>query len=224
MTRAIFITATGTDVGKTYISALIVKKMRELGYNCGYFKPALSGAEIVDGKIIPGDCNYVLKQAGITAPPENCVSYVFKAAVSPHLASEIENNPIKIEKIKADFARIKKEFDYIVVEGAGGIVCPFNLGKEKLMLPDVVKTLGLDVIIVASASLGTINSTVLTAEYAKQQSINVKGIILNQYDEKDLMQKDNKIQIEKLTGIKVIAAVKTGSSDIEDLSEIFKEV
>lgn len=224
MTRAIFITATGTDAGKTYISALIVKKMRELGYNCGYFKPALSGAEIVDGKIIPGDCNYVLKQAGITAPPENYVSYIFKAAVSPHLASEIENNPIKIEKIKADFARIKKEFDYIVVEGAGGIVCPFNLGKEKLMLPDVVKTLGLDVIIVASASLGTINSTILTAEYAKQQSINVKGIILNQYDEKDLMQKDNKIQIEKLTGIKVIAAVKTGSSDIEDLSEIFKEV
>lgn len=224
MTKAVFITATGTDVGKTYISALIVKKMRELGYNCGYFKPALSGAEIIDGKIIPGDCNYVLKQAGIDAPPENYVSYVFKTAVSPHLASEIENNPIKIEKIKSDFARIKKEFDYIVVEGAGGIVCPFNLGKEKLMLPDVIKTLGLDIVIVASASLGTINSTVLTAEYAKNNGIKVRGIILNNYDENDLMQKDNKIQVEALTGIKVIAAVKKGEKDIKDLSNIFKEV
>lgn len=224
MTKAVFITATGTDVGKTYISALIVKKMRELGYNCGYFKPALSGAEIIDGKIIPGDCNYVLKQAGIDAPPENYVSYVFKTAVSPHLASEIENNPIKIEKIKSDFARIKKEFDYIVVEGAGGIVCPFNLGKEKLMLPDVIKTLGLDIVIVASASLGTINSTVLTAEYAKNNGIKVRGIILNNYDENDLIQKDNKIQVEALTGIKVIAAVKKDEKDIEDLSNIFNEV
>ncbi len=224
MTKAVFITATGTDVGKTYISALIVKKMRELGYNCGYFKPALSGAEIIEGKIIPGDCNYVLKQAGIETPPENYVSYVFKTAVSPHLASEIENNPIKIEKIKSDFARIKKEFDYIVVEGAGGIVCPFNLGKEKLMLPDIIKTLGLDIVIVASASLGTINSTVLTAEYAKQKGINVKGIILNNYNENDLMQKDNKKQIEALTGIKVLATVAKDGNDIEDLSNIFEEV
>ena len=224
MTKAIFITATGTDVGKTYICALIVKKMRQSGYNCGYFKPALSGAEIVDGKIIPGDCDYVLKQAGIEAPPENYVSYIYKTAVSPHLASKIENNPIKIEKIKSDFARLKKEFDYIVVEGAGGIVCPFNLGENKLMLPDVIKALGLDIIIVASASLGTINSTVLTAEYAKYHGINVKGIILNNYDEKDLMQKDNKIQVEALTGIKVIAAVKKDEKDIEDLSYIFKEV
>lgn len=224
MTKAIFITATGTDVGKTYICALIVKKMRQSGYNCGYFKPALSGAEIVDGKIIPGDCDYVLKQAGIEAPPENYVSYIYKTAVSPHLASEIENNPIKIEKIKSDFERLKKEFDYIVVEGAGGIVCPFNLGENKLMLPDVIKALGLDIIIVASASLGTINSTVLTAEYAKYHGINVKGIILNNYDEKDLMQKDNKIQVEALTGIEVIAAVKKGEKNIKDLSYIFKEV
>lgn len=224
MTKAIFITATGTDVGKTYICALIVKKMRQSGYNCGYFKPALSGAEIVDGKIIPGDCDYVFKQAGIEAPPKNYVSYIYKTAVSPHLASEIENNPIKIEKIKSDFERIKKEFDYVVVEGAGGIVCPFNLGENKLMLPDVIKALELDIIIVASASLGTINSTILTAEYAKYHGINVKGIILNNYDEKDLMQKDNKIQVEALTGIKVIAAVKKDEKDIEDLSYIFKEV
>ena len=69
MTKAIFITATGTDVGKTYISALIVKKLRELGYNCGYFKPALSGAEIINGELIPGDCKFVIDTAGIDAKP-----------------------------------------------------------------------------------------------------------------------------------------------------------
>lgn len=224
MTKAIFITATGTDVGKTYISALIVKKLREIGYNCGYFKPTLSGAEIINGELIPGDCKFVIDTAGIDAKPLDCVSFVYKTAVSPHLASQIENNPIKLEKIKNDFDRIKSQYDYIVVEGAGGIVCPFNLGKQKLMLPDVIKALGLDILVVASGELGTINSTVLTTEYAKNQGINVKGIIINNYNENDFMQKDNKIQVENLTGIKVVATVQKNEKDIADLSMLFKEV
>ena len=90
MTKGIFITATGTDIGKTYISSLIVKNLREQGINCGYFKPALSGAEIIEDKIIPGDCEYVLKRAGMSLNPTDYVSYIFKPAVSPHLAAEIE--------------------------------------------------------------------------------------------------------------------------------------
>lgn len=224
MTKGIFITATGTDVGKTYVSALIVKKLRELGLNCGYYKPALSGAEVVGDKIIPGDCQYVLKQAGINSDPANFVSYIFKPALSPHLASEIEHNPIKLDKIQKDFAYIKNDFDYIVVEGAGGIVCPFNLGDEKLMLKDVIKSLNLNILIVASAELGTINSTILTVEYAKNHGIDVKGIILNNYDENNIMQKDNKIQIEALTGIKVVSTIPKGANEINDLSGLFKEV
>ena len=203
MTRGIFITATGTDVGKTYVSALIVKTLHELGINCGYYKPALSG------DVYPNDCEYVIETSGIKTG--DYVSYKFKPAVSPHLASQLENNPIKLDKIKADFERIKQDFDFMVVEGAGGIVCPFG---DDLVLPDVIKALGLDIIIVASASLGTINSTVLTVEYAKSHGINVKGIILNNYDETDFMQTDNKKMVEKLTGIKVIATVKTGDKEI----------
>ena len=214
MAKGIFITATGTDAGKTYVSALIVKSMRERGFDCGYYKPALSGAGIAkDGKLIPGDADYVLKTAGIEEPPENYVSYIFKPAVSPHLASEMENNPIKLEKIKSDFNRLKEKYEYILVEGAGGIVCPFNQ-RENLMLPDVIKALNLDTLLVADAGLGTINSTVLTAEYAKYHGINIKGIILNKFDENSLMQRDNKIQIEKLTGIKVVAEVKENDTSI----------
>ena len=224
MTKGIFITATGTDVGKTYISALIVKKLREIGLNCGYYKPALSGAEIFNGEIIPGDCDYVFKQARISLNPSDYVSYIYKEPVSPHLAAELENKPIKLEKIKKNFEHIKQKFDYIVVEGAGGIACPFNLGQEKLMLTDVIKALGLDIIIVSCAALGTINSTLLTVEYAKQHGITVKGIILNSYDKNDFMHIDNKKQIEALTGIKVVSTVTHNSKTVEDLSEFFKEV
>lgn len=224
MTNGIFITATGTDVGKTYVSGLILKKLRNLGVNAGYYKPALSGAVYSDGKLIPGDCDFVLKQAGIGEPPENFVSYVFEQAVSPHLASVINNVPIELSKIVNDFNSIKSRFEFVLVEGAGGIVCPFNLGEKRVMLTDVIKALGLDIIIVASASLGTINSTVLTVEYARALGINVRGIILNNYDESDLMQKDNLIQIKNLTGVDVIATVKSGQQDIDMSIDIFKEV
>ncbi|MBR5555267.1 dethiobiotin synthase [bacterium] len=221
MTKGIFITATGTDVGKTYISALIVKSMRESGLNCLYYKPALSGAEVVDGNLVAGDCDYVLKKSGINKNPNDYVSYIFKPAVSPHLASEIENNPIKLDKILSDFERIKSECDYLLVEGAGGIVCPFSLKGDKLLLKDVIKTLELDIVIVAPASLGTINSTVLTVEYARQNGINIRGIILNNFDENDFMQVDNKKQVEELTGVNVIATVKADDKNIS-LDKILK--
>lgn len=227
MAKGIFVTATGTDVGKTYVSGLIVKKMRELGINCGYYKPALSGAEWENGQLIPGDCVRVLTTAGIGIAPSDVVSYVFEQAVSPHLASEMNNIPIKLDKIKNDFSKIESMFDYVVVEGAGGIVCPFNL-RDNLLLPDVIKALNLDIIIVASAELGSINSTVLTYEYAKNAGINTVGIILNNYDENNEMQRDNKKCVELLTKVPVIATVSKNDSCLsvekDTIMNLFKEI
>lgn len=223
MARGIFITATGTDVGKTYVSALIIKKMRELNCNCGYFKPAMSGIE--EGKL--SDAEYVFKISGLNGNPMDYVSYPFVEALSPHLASKRLGVSINIDKIKNDFEKIKQNYDYLLVEGAGGIICPFNLNKgEELLLPEVIKSLGMDIIIVADAALGTINSTVLTVEYAKKCNINIKGIILNNFDETDFMQIDNKNQIENLTGIPVIAKVKNGDMEIfiDNIEDIFEEI
>lgn len=225
--KAIFVTATGTDVGKTYVSALLVKKMREFGYNCGYYKPALSGAvKLSDGSLLPGDCDFVLKMSGLSEKPIDCVTYCFEEAVSPHLAAERQGVKIEAIKIKEDFVRISDKYDYLVVEGAGGITCPFNLKEENLLLPDVINTLGLDIIVVADGGLGTINSVLLTVEYAKSHSLNIKGIILNNYDKNNFMHIDNKRQIEQLTGIKVIAVVAEAEKDLsiseKDLIKIFE--
>ena len=228
MTKGIFVTANGTDVGKTFVSGLLVKKVRECGLNCGYYKPALSGAEVINGELIPGDCAYVVQKAELQGKPQDYASYIFKTAVSPHLAAEIEGVSISKEKIKTDFEKKKDEFDYIVVEGAGGIICPFNLKEERIILPDIIKMLNLDVIVVASAELGSINSAVLTTEYLKQSGINMRGIIVNRFKEDDFMQKDNLKQIENLSGIKVISLVKEGEEDLKieqsKLLSIFKEI
>ena len=220
---SIFITATGTDVGKTFVSGLLVKKLRESGYNCGYYKPALSGAvKDVDGTLLPGDCDYVVKIANIPVEPLDCVTYCFEEAVSPHLAASRQGVKISVDKIRTDFESHLKEYEFLVLEGAGGITCPFRMDEEPLLLPDVIKSLGLDILIVADGGLGTINSVLLTVEYAKAQGINIRGIILNNYDKNNFMHVDNKVQIEKLTGLKVPARVAKGDKDINiDINSIF---
>lgn len=222
MTKGIFITATGTEVGKTYISALLVKKIHELGLNCGYYKPAMSGIE--EGKL--SDVEYVFKIGEMEGNPMDFVSYPFVEALSPHLAAERSGVSIKLDKINDDLNKISKNYDYILVEGAGGITCPLNLNETKLLLTDVIKSLNMSIIIVADAALGTINSTLLTVEYAKSNGIKIKGIILNKYDDTDFMHLDNKKQIEKLTGIKVISTVKKDDKtiNIRNLENLFEEI
>ena len=192
--KSIFVTATGTDIGKTYISALLVKKLRDYGFNCGYYKPALSGAiKQPDGSLLPGDCDFVVKTSKLNIKPIDCVTYCFEEAVSPHLAAERLGVKIEKSKIKSEFEQREKNYDYLVVEGAGGITCPFCITEDKTMLlPDVIKKLGEDIVIVADGGLGTINSVLLTVEYAKSQNLNIRGIILNNYDKNDFMHIDNK--------------------------------
>lgn len=222
MTKCLFITATGTDIGKTYVSALIVKKMKELGFNCGYYKPVLSGAVRKNGELIPGDCKQVIDTSGLNCKPMDCLSYCFEEAVSPHLAAERQNIEISKNKILEDFDNKKREFDYLLIEGAGGITCPINL-KNNYLMNNLIKDMNTSIIIVADGGLGTINSVLLTVEYAQKRNIPIVGIILNNYKD-NFMYEDNAKVIEDLTGIKILAKVKKNDIDIDINHTIFKEV
>lgn len=226
MSKQIFVTSTGTDVGKTFISALLVKSMKKYGANCGYFKPVLSGAEKRNSGLWAGDCEYVREIADIKTPASELASYIFEQPVSPHLASEMNNVTISLEKIKTDCEKTKASCDYTVIEGAGGIVCPVLLSASKtILLKDIIKMLNSDIVIVSQSGLGSINSAVLTAKYAQAEGINIKGIILNNFDKNDFMHRDNAKQIERLTGCKVICKVEKNAEILDmtksDLFEIF---
>ena len=222
MSKNVFITATGTDIGKTYVSALIVKKMREAGLNCGYYKPVLSGVLEKDGKLIESDCNYVVSTAKIPTTADDCVTFWWKEAVSPHLASVRAGEEINIDKIKKDFSEKQSQYDYLLIEGAGGITCPLRLQNgEKYLLNDLIKELGASIIVVADGGLGTINSILLTVEYARQHNIKIAGIILNNFNPSSFMHQDNLKQVEYLTGIKVISTVQKNQTDINLLKEYF---
>jgi len=227
MSRGIFITGTDTDVGKTFVSALMVKKLLEYGVNAGYYKAALSGAEYKNGDLTAGDAEYVKQTAGLTCEANSMVSYIYEPAVSPHLAAQLENRPIEIEKLVSDFCTMKKRFDFITVEGSGGIVCPLRMDDETIMLTDVIRAFNLDVVIVSTSGLGAINRAVLTVEYARSHSINVKGIIMNGYENGNFLHIDNKKQIEVLAGTQVITCIVKNASEITmdkpELIGLFKE-
>lgn len=220
MSKKIFITGTGTDVGKTYVSGLILKKLNESNISCGYYKAAISGNDTdSNGVLIPGDAKFVKDISGINQDIKKMCPYVYKTAVSPHLASRIEGNPVDIEVVKKGFYEVTNEYDYVTMEGSGGILCPIDYDNNKLFLWELVKELGLATIIVADAGLGTINSVGLTVEFMKQKGISVKGIIMNHYHEGDLMEEDNIRMCEELTGIKVIAKVSDNDNDLNIDSE-----
>ncbi|MBO5239703.1 MAG: dethiobiotin synthase [Lachnospiraceae bacterium] len=228
MSSALFITGTGTDMGKTYISGLIVKKLAECGKNPGYYKAAMSGNERrEDGSLIPGDALFVRQCSGISQPLEEMCPYVYENAYSPHLASRLEGNPVKMDVVKQGFNAALEKYDYLTVEGSGGILCPICFDEEKIQLEDIVKELHLSSIIIADAGLGTINSVVLTAEYMRAKHMTVKGIIFNHYHPGNVMEEDNIFMCEYMTGLPTLAKVEDGATelniDVDVLTGLYEE-
>ena len=222
--KGLYILGTGTDVGKTYITALWLKKLRESGHDVAYYKAAVSGAP----SISESDAGYVKQVAGLSQGNDTLVSYVFDEAVSPHLAARHEGRVIDRTVVNRNFCHVARTHAYTTVEGSGGSICPLHVTDTELyMLEDVVKDLHLPAIVVATAALGTINSTVLTIHYLQSKGIAVKGIIVNQYTGNS-MEVDNCVMMERLTGIPVLDKVGPGETslhmDVDTMLECYEDI
>ena len=222
--KGLYILGTGTDVGKTYITGLWLKKLHESGHDVAYYKAAVSGAP----SISESDAGYVKQVAGLSQGDNTLVSYIFDEAVSPHLAARHEGRVIDRTVVNRNFCHVARTHAYTTVEGSGGIICPLHVTDTELyMLEDVVKDLQLPAILVATAALGTINSTVLTIHYLQSKGIAVKGIIVNQYTGNP-MEEDNCVMMERLTGIPVLDRVGPGETslhmDVDTMLECYEDI
>lgn len=219
MGKGIFVTGTGTDIGKTYVTTLLVKKLKESGCLAGYYKAVISGADTIK----ESDAGYVKRVSGIQQEEESLVTYLYKQAVSPHLAALLEGESPDMQAIFADYQNVCQRYDYVTIEGSGGIVCPIRWDHKKILLENIIQSLGLSTLLIAEAGLGTINATVLTVEYLKNRHIGIKGIILNRYTG-NRMEEDNVKMIEELTDVPVIACVQTGATEIDIEAEYLKSL
>ena len=200
MNKGYFVTATGTDVGKTFVTALLVKKWRDSGIDAGYYK----------------DADYVKRIANLPDTQEQLVSYVYKEAVSPHLAARKEGNPVELAKVKADFEAACARHEFIFAEGSGGIICPIRYDAQKIFLEDIIKTVNLPILVVTTAALGSINACVLTVEYARSRGLDIRGLIVNRYGSSGNleMEDDNIRMMQDLTGLEILAKIKDGDTDL----------
>ncbi|MGN0908458.1 MAG: dethiobiotin synthase [Succinivibrio sp.] len=225
MMKSLFVTGTGTDVGKTRACAAIARYFTRKGLSFAYYKAAASGT--LD--LAKSDPGRVKAAASLPQPDETLCSYLYAHPLSPHLAARTEGGPFPdLGVIEKAWRSLGRDYEYVLTEGAGGIVCPLlHEGGRRLFYIDVLKRFGIGALIVADAGLGTINHTVLTHEYLKARGVEVKGVILNRWNGSDPMHRDNEAMIREMTGLATVARIPEGSMDLEDvpvpLEDLFDE-
>jgi dethiobiotin synthetase len=174
--EGIFITGTDTEVGKTLVAAGLVAALKEQGIDVGVMKPLESGVPCFESAPIPQDAMTLKEIAGTGDDLTEINPYCFQAPLAPGIAAEQAGVEIDLKRIKKVYGGLKKRHQFMVVEGAGGLLVPIAPG---VLLPALIKLLGLPVIVVARSGLGTINHTLLTLSYCQKEGLEVAGFIIS---------------------------------------------
>jgi dethiobiotin synthetase len=176
MAEGVFITGTDTEVGKTLIAAGLVVTLQDQGIDVGVMKPLESGAPSFESAPIPKDAFYLKEISGIQDDLDLINPYCFQAPLAPGVAAEREGVEVDLQRIKGAYEELKGRHQFMVVEGAGGLMVP--IAKETL-LPELIKLLDLPLLVVTRSSLGTINHTLLSLAYCQQEGLDVVGLIIS---------------------------------------------
>ena len=220
--KSIFITGTDTGVGKTVVTGLLVRFFLEGGINVVTQKMVQTGSKAysediethlrIMGKIKDDYGDYLKHMAPC----------IYGLAASPHLAARLENKNIDESCILASLDNLEKNFEIVIVEGAGGLMVPIN--EERLII-DVVGTIGGPVILVAENRLGAINQTILSIEALKQRRIELLGVVFNQVSEHEekIVLEDNPDIVGKFTGVDILGILPR-KKDLESLYREFRSV
>ena len=218
-TKSVIVVGTDTNVGKTVVCGLLGRFLKENDYKVITQKWVQTGS-----KGFSQDISEHLKLMGITKSSvaefsSDIIPYQFKFAASPHLASGLENAKISPAKIKKSFKTLVHNFDFVIVEGAGGILVPLN---KNALLIDIAKELKLPVLLVVNNKLGAINHTLLTIESLHSRKMDIIGVVFNNIakNENKLILKDNVRIISEITREKVFGEIPY-ANDIECLYKKF---
>jgi dethiobiotin synthetase len=176
---AIFITATGTDVGKTYVAASLIGHFRRMGRRVEAIKPVVSGFD--PAQAASSDPGMLLKALGLQATSEaieRICPWRFRAPLSPDLAAQREGRGINVDDVIAFCqSAIEKRQDLLLIEGVGGIMVP--LDDERTIL-DVMMALRLPVVLVTGSYLGTISHTLTALDSLYRREMNVLATIVSE--------------------------------------------
>jgi dethiobiotin synthetase len=199
--RGLFITATDTGVGKTEVACALVSGARAAGLDVGAMKPAQSG--VVAG--VASDAERLRQAAGGADPIELVCPYQFEPPLAPGVAARLAGVEISLPRLVEAARALASRHAALVVEGAGGLLVPLTSEET---FADLAIALGLPVLVVARAGLGTVNQTALTLEALRARRLQVAGVVLNRTGpDDDPSVPWNAAEIERLTGARVLASL-----------------
>ena len=176
MAKGFFITGTDTGIGKTVITAALIKTANLLGFRACGMKPIETGCLREGDVLIPSDGMFIKTIAHMGESVNYISPCCFENPLAPLPASEIEGISVNFEKIKRAYAELSQKYDVVIVEGLGGLLVPIT---GDYFVLDLARDFGLPVIVVSRPGLGTINHTMLTVNYAINAGLVVAGIIIN---------------------------------------------
>lgn len=219
MGKGIFITGTDTDVGKTYVTGAIAYILNTNGFDVTSYKPVQSGGDKSKEGLIATDAAYVKSISGINDSLYDMNTYCFTDPVSPHIASERDKEAIEPIVIKNRVNQLFTDRDYVLVEGAGGLIVPL---RRNYMVIDLIQDLNIPVLVVARSGVGTINHTVLTINQLRSMNVDIKGIVFNNYTG-TYYEEDNINMIKSITGIdNILTLKKSEDMSIESTRENYR--
>jgi dethiobiotin synthetase len=193
MKKTLFVTGTDTGVGKTVVTAAIVRYLRNQGVDAVTMKPVQTGASEVNGRKQAEDLDFHCRAAGLEPDDETralMAPYLFEPACSPHLAARTAGVTVELPHIVQCLERLTTRHDIVVVEGAGGVMVPLN---EKDLMLDLMVQIGAPVVLTAAIGLGTINHCLLSLRVMRDAGLEVLGVVFNEPEriKRDIITEDN---------------------------------
>jgi dethiobiotin synthetase len=194
----VFVTGTGTEVGKTVVAAVVARTLAVEGKRVTVFKPCVTGLDEDSGS----DHELLRRAAGSGQSDDEIAPYRYGPPASPHLAAAIAGKEIDPERLRAVAAAAAEGADAIVCEGVGGLLVPLAAGY---LVRDLAADLGYPLVIAAVPGLGTINHTLLTIESAHAAGLEVAAVVLTPWpSEPTEVETSNRETIAELGRVEVL--------------------
>lgn len=176
MSSGLFITGTGTEVGKTFVAALIARQLVSEGVRVGVYKPAASGCRTEEGALVADDAVALWEAAGQPLSLDEVCPQRFIAPLAPNVAAREEGRSVDAALLREGLEAWRAASEVVLVEGAGGLMSPLS---DVDYNADLARDLGLPLVVVAANRLGVINDTLQTVITAEAKGLRVAGVVLN---------------------------------------------
>lgn len=185
---SLFVTGTDTEIGKTLVSAALLRGFAREGLRAAAMKPIAAGASLVDGVLHNEDADQLDAAANVLLPPEIRTPFMLREPAAPHIAAALENVMLDMTRVVDAHDAALQMADVVVVEGVGGFRVPLTDAHDTA---DLAFALNLPVVLVVGMRLGCISHALLTAEAIAARGLPIAGWVANRVDPNMLFPDEN---------------------------------